>query len=135
MSSGMKRITISRSGCNGPCPIYEASITSLGEVIYEGTQFVGRAGKHQWKIAATKVEQLARSFEESMYFSLMDEYMQMEVTCSPGCITSIEYEDGRKKQIDHDFGDSSAPEALILLENKIDQLAGINRYTRAVLSS
>ncbi len=99
MNSKMKLITIDRSACNGPCPIYKASIAGSGEVSYEGKHFVHREGKHHWKISTTRVEQLARYFEEARYLFLMSEYQQVEVTCGPGCITSIEYEDGRKKQL------------------------------------
>ena len=134
MNSGIKRITIERSACNGPCPIYKASITGLGEVSYEGEHFVAREGSHTWKISTMKLEQLARAFEEASYFSLMREYQEPDISCNPCCITSIEYEDGRTKQVDHNLGDFSAPPQLTRLEDKIDKLAGINRYTRGRLS-
>ena len=44
-------------------------------------------------------------------------------------MTSIEYEDGSYKSVEHYHGDPAAPNALTDLEDEIDRILGVERYT------
>lgn len=130
MASNFRRITIKRTPCDGVCPVYEATVSGTGEVEYFGEQFVSREGMHRWKISERRVRLLAEAFEKANYSSLEERYTSYLRTAAPSCLTSIEYENGYCKSVEHYHGDRSAPEELTRLEERIDAIAGINKYVR-----
>src|SRR5918997_5897033 len=129
MASTFRKITLRRTPCYGPCPVYELAILGTGEVTYLGEAHVARAGVHSWRISRRRLERLAEAFERARYSRLEDHYTSREFTDAPGCLTSIEYEDGSSKSIDHYHGDPTAPDALTELEDEIDRIVGVERYT------
>ena len=133
MASTFRKITLRRTPCYGPCPVYELTILGTGEVTYLGEAHVARAGVHSWRISGRRLERLAEAFERARYSRLEDHYTSREFTDAPGCLTSIQYEDGSSKSIDHYHGDPSAPDTLTELEDEIDRIAGVERYTEPEL--
>lgn len=129
MASRITRITLQRTPCDGPCPVYRLTILDTGEVQYLGEAHVARTGPHTWKISGRRLERLAEAFERARYSRLEDRYTNREFGDAPGCRTSIEYEDGSSKSVDHYHGDPSAPFALTELEDEIDRIVGVERYT------
>ena len=133
MASTFRKITLRRTPCYGPCPVYELTILGTGEVTYLGEGRVARTGSHSWRISGRRLERLAEAFERARYSHLEDRYTSREFADAPGCLTSIEYEDGSSKSIDHYHGDPSAPDALTELEDEIDRIVGVERYTEPEL--
>ena len=133
MASTFRKITLRRTPCYGPCPVYEVTILGTGEVTYLGEARVARTGAHSWRISGRRLERLAEAFERARYPRLEDRYTSREFADAPGCLTSIEYEDGSSKSIDHYHGDPSAPDALTELEDEIDRIVGVERYTEPEL--
>jgi hypothetical protein len=129
MASTFMKITLRRTPCQGPCPAYDITIRGTGEVTYLGEARVAKAGAHGWRISRRRLDRLAEAFERARYPRLEDGYTIREFTDAPGCLTSIEYEDGTSKSIDHYHGDPNAPAALTELEDEIDRIAGVERYT------
>ena len=129
MASRIKKITLRRTPCCGPCPAYEVTVWETGEVAYLGEAYVHSAGAHRWRISERRLQRLAEAFERARYSRLEDSYTSREFTDAPGCVTSIEYEDGSSKTVDHYHGDPSAPPALTELEDEIDHIVGIEGYT------
>ena len=129
MTSRVKKITLRRTPCQGPCPVYEVTVRGTGEVEYFGEAHVDKAGAHRWKISERRLQRLAEAFERARYSRLENRYTNREFTDAPGCLTSITYEDGSSKSIDHYHGDPTAPEALTELEDEIDRIVGVERYT------
>jgi hypothetical protein len=129
MTSTVRKITLRRTPCYGPCPVYEVTVSGTGEVEYSGEAHVARAGTHRWKISRRRLQRLAEAFERANYSRLEDRYTSREFTDAPGCLTSIEYEDGSNKSVDHYHGDPAAPDALTQLEDEIDRILGVERYT------
>jgi hypothetical protein len=129
MTSTVRKITLKRTPCYGPCPVYEVTVSGTGEVEYSGEAHVARAGTHRWKISRRRLQRLAEAFERANYSRLEDRYTSREFTDAPGCLTSIEYENGTSKSIDHYHGDPTAPVALTELEDEIDRIVGVERYT------
>jgi Domain of unknown function (DUF6438) len=129
MTSTVRKITLRRTPCYSPCPVYEVTVWGTGEVAYFGEAHVDKAGAHRWRISRRRLDRLARAFERARYSRLEDGYTSREFTDAPGCLTSIEYEDGSYKSIDHYHGDPSAPDALTELEDEIDRIVGVERYT------
>jgi hypothetical protein len=129
MTSRVRKITLRRTPCQGPYPAYEVTVRGTGEVEYFGEAHVDKAGAHRWKISRRRLQRLAEAFERAGYSRLADRYTNREFTDAPGCLTSIEYEDGSSKSIDHYHGDATAPDALTELEDEIDRIVGVERYT------
>jgi Domain of unknown function (DUF6438) len=129
MTSRVRKIILQRTACYGPCPVYEVTVWGTGEVAYFGEAHVDKAGAHGWKISWRRLQRLVEAFERANYFRLQDGYTSRETTDAPGCLTSIEYEDGSSKSIDHCHGDPTAPNALTELEDEIDRIVGVERYT------
>ncbi len=128
MASRIKKITLRRAPCCGPCPAYEVRVWGTGEVAYLGEAHVHSAGVHRWRISERRLQRLAEAFKKARYSRLEDSYTSREFTDAPGCVTSIEYEDGSIKTVDHYHGDPSAPKALTELEDEIDRIVGVERY-------
>jgi hypothetical protein len=133
MASTFRKITLRRTPCYGPCPVYELTILGTGEVTYLGEAHVAKAGAHSWRISGRRLERLAEAFERARYSRLEDRYTSREFTDAPGCLTSVEYEDGSSKSIVHYHGDPSAPDTLTELEDEIDRIVGAERYTEPEL--
>lgn len=114
-------ITIERTGCYGPCPIYSAKIYRDGTVIYFGELFVKVEGERVFEISGERVDMLIRAFEEARYLSFRRHYVS-RVSCAPSTITSLKLEGRRKKIVENE---DAGPEGLKELENKIDELAGL----------
>jgi hypothetical protein len=129
LTSRIKKITLRRTPCYGPCPVYEVTVFGTGEVAYFGEAHVDQAGAHRWRISRRRLDRLAEAFKRAGYFRLEDNYTSREFTDAPGCLTSIEFEDGSSKSIDHYHGDPTAPDALTELEDEIDRIIGVDRYT------
>ena len=129
MTSKVRKITLQRTPCYGSCPVYRITVSGTGEVGYFGEAHVDKAGAHRWKISGRRLQRLAEAFERARYSRLADRYTSREFTDAPGCLTSIEYEDGSSKSIDHYHGDPTAPDALTELEDEIDRIVGVERYT------
>ena len=129
MTSTLRKITLKRTPCYGPCPVYRVTVFGTGEVEYFGEAHVAKAGAHRWRISRRRLDRLAGAFARARYFRLEDGYTSREFTDAPGCLTSIEYQDGSSKSIDHYHGDPTAPDALTELEDEIDRIVGVERYT------
>jgi hypothetical protein len=129
MTSKVARITLERTPCYGPCPVYRVTVLGTGEVEYFGEAHVDKAGKHRWRITRRRLQRLAAAFERANYLHLEDDYTSREVTDAPGCLISLEYDDGCSKSIFHYHGHPAAPDALTELEDEIDRITGVERYT------
>src|ERR687894_241291 len=129
MASRISKVTLERTPCQGPCPVYRVTVFGSGDVRYFGEAHVARTGAHRWKISGRRLERLAEAFERARYSRLEDRYTDREFAGAPGCMTSVEYEDGGSKSVEHYHGDPSAPDALTELEDEIDRILGVERYT------
>ena len=129
MTPKVRKITLERTPCYGPCPVYKVTVLRTGEVVYFGEAHVAKVGTHRWRISRRRLQRLAEAFERANYFRLEDDYASHGVTDAPGCSTSIEYDDGSSKSIEHYHGDPTAPDALTELEDEIDRILGVERYT------
>jgi hypothetical protein len=119
-------ITIERTACYGMCPVYSLEITGGGTVTYQGRQFVRVIGKAAAKISPESVRQLVAEFERIHYFDLQNLYTA-RITDLPTTTTSIRIGERFKKVVDH-YG---APDELEKLEDRIDEVAGSDRWVKS----
>lgn len=129
MASRIRKITLERTPCYGPCPVYKLTVLGTGEVEYFGKARVARAGAHRWRISRRRLQRLQEAFERARYLRLEDDYTERGVTDAPSCLTSVEYDDGSSRSVVHYHGDPSAPDALTELEDEIDRIVGVERFT------
>lgn len=127
-------ITLERTPCFGSCPVYTISVSYSGAVTYDGRANVRQLGKAAGQIPQKHVEALLLELERAGYFTFASRYAPSEPTCvrystdSPSAISSATFR-GRTKRIEHDYGCGGVPGALTLLEKRIDEVLGSDRWT------
>jgi Domain of unknown function (DUF6438) len=129
MTSKVKKITLERTPCYGACPAYKVTVSGTGEVVYCGETHVEKIGTHRWRLSRRRLQRLAEALERAKYLRLEDDYTAGGATDAPGCLTSVEYDDGTSKSVVRRHGDPAAPEALVELEDEIDRILGVERFT------
>jgi hypothetical protein len=127
-------ITLERTACFGGCPVYRIWASADGKVGYEGRSHVRRIGTATGEVSVERLRALVSELERAGYFSFANRYTSAEPTCgryttdSPSAITSVRHED-RTKRIEHDYGCGSTPGALVVLEQRIDEVLNSARWT------
>jgi hypothetical protein len=101
-----------------------------GTVRYDGKDHVRVRGSQTAVIAPGAVRSLVEEIERSGFFSMSDAYIQVSITDAPSTVIYVATE-GKKKQVRHYLGDFKAPKALENLENRIDEVSGVSRWTLA----
>ena len=134
-------ITLERTVCYGPCPIYKLTIIADGTVTFEGRQNVKVKGLVKSRINRDDLRNLIAAFEAASYFSLNESYETQKDGCpevwtdNPSAITSIRM-NGKTKRISHYYGcqagggTSIYPNGLTYLETKIDQIIGTDKWIK-----
>lgn len=119
-------ITLERTPCFGPCPVYRVELDGTGKVVYDGRGFVKERGRWERTVPADDVQALVREIEAAGFFSLRDTYAA-EATDHATVITSVSI-DGKTKRIEHDLSSRTAPAALEKLYERIDRVAGTKEW-------
>ena len=123
------KITLSRTGCFGSCPSYELEVHGDGTVFFEGRANVAINGPHRGSVSRDAVLQMVEAFRAADYFSLKDKYM-WAVTDSATYTTSISVDGKTKQVVDYVGVQVGMPESVSKLEESIDRLAGVERWTK-----
>jgi len=126
-AQGPITITLERTACFGFCPAYRVSLREDGTVTYEGTQHVKVPGKQTWRIDPAAVRALAREMRDAGFFELQDQYRAM-MTDHPTVYTSLSTGGRTKKVMNYVAG----PQKLKDLEERIDQVAGTQKYVKGL---
>jgi len=120
-------ITLERSVCMTPCPVYRISIDAQGNVAYEGISSVKVDGIQHSKISQDDVWRLLEAFRKARYFQKFNSYTRMGTTCGTNIYTSLTI-NGRTKRIKRYTG-SPAPPDLEELELLIDEVTNSAQWT------
>jgi hypothetical protein len=126
-------VTLERTPCFGTCPVYTVAISRDGKVEFDGKNHVADSGQATATIPPEQVDSLLAELEAVGYFGFADAYVMdspacgMYATDSPTVITSAT-RDGETKTVRHDRGCSAAPPELSQLEQRIDEVAGTERW-------
>ena len=127
-------ISLERTPCFGGCPVYSISVSPSGQVTYQGSAHVRELGTATGQIPKQRVDALLVELERAGYFGFASRYALSEPSCGryvtdlPAAISSATL-GGRTKRIEHDHGCGAAPEALAVLEKRIDEVLGSGRWT------
>lgn len=125
-------ISLQRTSCFGPCPVYTVTIDARGTVRYEGEKFVRVVGRQTARIEKSLVAKLLAHAERIHFFDMRNSYRVIEnpdgsatmVTDLPTKIVTVTT-NRRSKRVEDYFG---APDALEEFEKAIDEAAGTNRW-------
>jgi hypothetical protein len=126
-------ISLERTACFGSCPVYIISVSSSGQVTFEGKAHVRELGTSTGQIPRQQVEALLIELQRAGYFEFPSRYAVSEPACGryvtdlPSAISSATLK-GRTKRIEHDYGCGAAPGALMVLEQRIDEVLGTERW-------
>lgn len=123
----LKKISLERTMCYGPCPIYKVTVFGDGRVVWEGEHYVAVEARREWTTTRRRLTALVKAVEKINYF-VLSWTPDIGATDHPSAIISVEFHDGRSRTIDHYHGDFAAPEELYKLEATIDRLAGTAPY-------
>src|SRR5260370_19436974 len=124
------KISLSRTGCYGMCPSYSVEVHGDGAVLYGGRAFVAITGSHRTSVSSDVVSEIVEAFRAVDYFSLKDKYM-WGATDLPTYTTSISIDGKTKRVIDYAGQQVGMPESVSRLEDAIDRLSGVERWTTA----
>ncbi len=124
------KIVLSRTGCYGMCPSYSVEVHGDGAVLYGGRAFVAITGSHRTSVSSDVVSEIVEAFRAVDYFSLKDKYM-WGATDLPTYTTSISIDGKTKRVIDYAGQQVGMPESVSRLEDAIDRLSGVERWTTA----
>jgi hypothetical protein len=126
-------ISLERTPCFGTCPVYTVSVSPSGQVTFEGRAHVRFLGRATGQIPRQRVDALLVELERAGYFRFAGRYAASEPVCGryvtdlPSAISTAVLH-GRTKRIEHDHGCGAAPGALAVLEKRIDEVLGSDRW-------
>lgn len=128
-------ISLERTACFGTCPVYRVVIFRTGLVRFTGLRFTAHVGDTSAQIPPARVDSLLAELQEGGYFGFADAYEPGTESCGRAATdnpsaTSAVVLDGRRKEIRHYYGCPAAPQTLVHLERRIDEVAGTDRWTR-----
>jgi hypothetical protein len=125
-------ISLERTSCFGPCPIYKVTLRGDGSVTYVGEAKVRVKGTKSRKIDPEAVRDLAREMERAGFFTLRDHYRTVrrpdgvEIRVSDGPTTFVTLTIGeRSKRVEDYFG---TPKKLDEIERRIDEVGGTKQW-------
>lgn len=125
-------ISLQRTSCFGPCPIYTVTIDARGTVTYDGERFVRVIGRRTAQIDTSIVAGLLATADRIRFFEMRDVYRVIEnpdgtvgmVTDLPTKFVTVTV-NGRTKKVE-DY--VAAPDSLAEFEREIDAAAGTKRW-------
>ncbi|HYC31606.1 MAG TPA: DUF6438 domain-containing protein [Gemmatimonadales bacterium] len=126
-------VSLERAPCFGTCPVYRVTISRAGQVRFTGVRHTQQTGEASAQIAPARVDSLVAELREAGYFDFADAYEPGTDACGatatdlPSVTTSV-VAGGRRKEIRHYYGCSAAPQELVRLERRIDEVAGTARW-------
>lgn len=116
------------------CPSYLLNIFSDGTVFYVGAKDVAELGVRTTTIDVEDVEALAEELAAGGYFDFAAEYLESDDD-PPTVIYSFVSWSENFNAITRYVGDPNTPEALIALEDKIDELVNAVQWVEATEES
>lgn len=108
-----------RTACFGTCPIYNVTIMSNGEVLYEGKNFVDKIGFYHTTLDSTNLQKIKDKLLAINYFSFEDEYTS-PITDVPSVYTTVALNGQIKTIHDRHKGPKELDELYALVDEILD---------------
>lgn len=111
-------ITLERTMCYGPCPVYRVTFNKDGKAIYEGRNNVDKIGRYVGEVDLSDFEKMSELLERLKFGELNSDYSaDKENSELQTVITSVSYNQGEKCVSNH--GDSG-PMEIWAVEKVVD---------------
>lgn len=123
------KMTLSRSGCYGPCSSYSVEILGNGEVMFEADGYTAVAGEHRDRISQEAVMQIFEAFRAADYFSL-DPVYAGQISDSSTYVTSISFDGHTKSVRDYVGRMAEMPASVSAIEHAIDRVARTEKWVK-----
>ena len=128
-------VSLERAPCFGTCPVYRVTISGAGQVRFTGIRHTAQTGEATERIPPERVDSLLMELRDGGYFDFADAYEPGSESCGMSAtdlpsVTTAAVLEGRRKEIRHYYGCSAAPQELVRLERRIDEVAGSARWIR-----
>jgi TonB family protein len=117
-------VKLSRWGCYGTCPAYELTITSSGDVTWEGKLFVNSVGTTHSKMDPDAAHELIARFQEPRFWKLCANY---STGVTDSATTDINLRIGGKSKSVSNYADS-APAWVEDFEKAIDAASNSHEW-------
>lgn len=124
----ISELTLTRTMCFGPCPVYTVTVNGDGIISWHGEYYVQEVGHRHWSVPIEVVSELNKALARLRFDDLEDSYSDSCMTDGPWCNIEVKYSDGGYKRVSHYRSDDSAPKQLIALQNRIDRILGTELY-------
>jgi hypothetical protein len=128
------QVVLERGPCYGTCPVYAVTVRGDGTILLDARRHLDTTGTIERRVPGAEVAALMRLMEESGFFGLEASYTLNRFACRPyvtdAALVVIEARVGaRHKRVEHDLGCGGAPAALLRIEQRLDSLGGLARWT------
>jgi hypothetical protein len=123
-------ISLERSASMGDEPTYRLDISGDGRVTYRGSRNVFVRGSRTGHISRAALDALVEEFYRAHFWELNDSYASA-ATDQPTSVVIMKTGSDAKRVVDcGGQSNSVAPEALIHLENKIDEITNSKKWVK-----
>lgn len=120
-------VTLERSSCFGPCPIYTVSIYGSGRVQFTGIGYVCRKNPFPTLVDRNLVAQLMNGMINAKFESIPSYSDAVFATDASDATITLAH-DGHRHLVVRNHADGSAPRLLGMIEQRIDDVAGISTW-------
>jgi len=130
-------VQMRRGGCPPyTCPVYSVSIYLDGTVVYDGQANVAVVGRRTAKVSADRLNELLSQIEAMDFLDSSEQCCVCPDAADGAHLVILDYRPGSTyKTVLHDDACRSAPPALSAIERSIDQVTGVERWTRRLVAS
>jgi hypothetical protein len=123
-------VTLQRSECFGVCPAYSLSVSGEGAVSYLGARYVKVRGEASSQVSVSEVQELVNEMWDAGYLHMVEPSpCNGSITDAPSVITSLTLGQ-QTHRVTHYHGNPCSPAALTTIEDRIDEVAGSERWLR-----
>lgn len=117
---------LSRGACEGTCPVYKVAVYSDGSVEYEGQVFVKVIGKARGQLSPADLARLRQAFADAHFLEIHGTFEDGPTDAE---FVDTFYRSGNRTNAVHHYAlSSSAPKALITMEERFDEIVGSVRW-------
>lgn len=122
-------LTMERTACMGPCPLYRITVRDDGLVVYEGLGFVRQHGRATRHVSPELARSLIDEYRKVSAIPLKKPKIIVTTSDVPGVSFTFVAKDGTKSTLEHDTGDSRSPEEWTAFEDKLDEALRTRTWT------
>jgi hypothetical protein len=117
-------ITLERSRCYGPCPVYKATLRRDGKATYIGKENVALIGKYKGMINQRDFDRLAEFLSSRGFFTFKEKYSEGWLAQDIPTVITSAVRNGKRKTVKRKTlgltGPNAAPAEMIEIEKEID---------------